>query len=311
MNTVKLISEIKKPNTLELGGKGYSLSVLLNNGINVPMGFIILSNVFFNYLHHNNIMDNIKKLSFKINENNFKEISKEIKNLIMNRDIPKKIIFEVEENLNKLKTKNVSIRSSAVSEDTPRSSFAGLFDTFLNINSDINLVLTHIIECWSSLFNERAIIYKLKKKLPQIEGMAVVIQEMVSSDISGITFTTNPMNENSLLIEASFGIGDIIVSGEVEPDDYIISRKTLSLIEKKIGRKDKMSIINRDGEKRIVRVDKKIAFKEVLSNKMLKEIAQVCLHVEKIFGNPQDIEWCISNDKLWLLQSRPITRSIK
>jgi len=130
---------------------------------------------------------------------------------------------------------------------------------------------------------------------------------MIPAEVSGITFTAHPMNKKLLLVEASYGIGDIIVSGRVDPDDYTVDRETLEIVERKIGKKDKMNIIY--GEKtRTVDVKKGLTERRVLPDNKVKEIALTCLKVEKIFGYPQDIEWCISNSKLWLLQSRPITR---
>ena len=304
---VKFLSEIKEPTVPELGGKGYSLAILIHNGFNVPQGFAITSEAFWEFLRDNNFVDRIEKLSSEIDEDNFQEKSKEIKNLISNGEITEEIAREIEESLNKLDVQYVSIRSSAVSEDSLKASFAGLHDTFLNIKSDTISVLQNVKECWASLFNERAVMYRIKKGIPHLEGMAVIAQEMIPAETSGITFTVHPSDEKSSLVEASYGIGDMVVSGKVEPDDYTIDRQSLEILEKKIGRKGKMSTIESEKTK-VVDVEKELAKKQVLSYDNIKEIAQTCLKVEKIFNYPQDIEWCILNNELWLLQSRPITK---
>ena len=307
---VKFLNEINEPKVSELGGKGYSLAVLINNGFNVPKGFVITSEVFFKFLRFNNLMGKIENLSSKVKENNFQEKSKEIKNLILNEKIPEEIALEIEKNLNKLNVQYVSIRSSAVSEDSLKASFAGLHNTFLNVKTEPSLVLENVKKCWASIFNERAVIYKIKKKILHLEGMAVIVQEMIPAEISGITFTVNPTDEKSLLVEASYGIGDMIAGGKVDPDNYTVDRETLEIVEKKIGRKDKMSIVESEKIK-VVNVQNEDAVRQVLSGDEIKEITQICFKVEEIFNYPQDIEWCISNNKLWLLQSRAITGVIR
>ena len=307
---VKFLNEINEPKVSELGGKGYSLVVLINNGFNVPKGFVITSEVFFKFLRFNNLMGKIENLSSKIKENNFQEKSKEIKNLILNEKIPEEIALEIEKNLNKLNVQYVSIRSSAVSEDSLKASFAGLHNTFLNVKTEPSLVLENVKKCWASLFNERAAIYRIKKGIPHLEGMAIIAQEMIPAEISGITFTVHPSNEKSLLVEASYGIGDMIVNDKVEPDDYTVNREALEVVKKKIGRKDKMNTVE-SGKTKVVDVEKELAEKQVLSNDKIKEITKICLKVEKVFNCPQDIEWCISEDKVQILQSRAITGGIR
>jgi len=307
---VKSLSEIKEPKISELGGKGYSLAVLMNNSFNVPKGFVITSQAFFNFLRYKNFLNKIQKITSQINESNFQEKSKDIKGLILNKKMPKEIVSEIKEGVNKLDVKYVSARSSAVSEDSLKASFAGLHDTFLNIKAEPDLVLENIRKCWASLFNERAVIYRIKKGIPHLEGIAVVIQEMIPAEISGITFTVHPTNEKSLIIEASYGIGDMIVCGKLTPDDYIVDRETLEILEKRIGNKRKMSIC-RGGEIKIIDVEKEHTEKQVINDETINKIARTCLDVEDVFKYPIDIEWCIFDNKLWLLQSRPITGVIK
>jgi len=294
----------------ELGGKGYSLGVLIKNNFDVPKGFVIISEAFFKFLNYNNLTERIEKLASGIDRENFREKCEKIRNLISEGKVPKDLILEIKENLNKLNSLRISIRSSAANEDSLQASFAGLHDTFLNINSKSDLIFDYIKRCWTSLFNERAATYRIKKELPHLGGMAVIIQKMIPAEVSGVTFTVHPTNKNALLIEASYGFGDVIVSGEIEPDDYIVDRETLIIINKKIGNKSKMSICQ-NGESGVIEVKKELARKQVLSDNKVEEVAQVCKKIEKIFNYPQDIEWSISNNKLWLLQSRPITGAIR
>ena len=306
MTIITSLPELKEPKKSEVGGKGYSLAVLINNDFNVPQGFVITSDAFFKFLKYNNLIERIEKLASEIAGNNFGEKSKEIRDLILNGNTPEDIALEIEEPLNKLNARYVSIRSSAVSEDSLKASFAGLHDTFLNVKSEYELVLENIKKCWASLFTERAVVYRIRKNIPHLEGMAVVIQEMIPAEVSGIAFTVHPTKEKVLLIEASYGIGDMVVSGKVEPDDYVIDRGTLEITEKNIGNKTKMSICQ-SGQIKIIEVEKELAERQVIPDEVVKRIAEICLTIEKLFKYPQDIEWCISNGKIRVLQSRAIT----
>jgi len=305
---VKSFTELRRPKISEVGGKGYSLTVLISNGFNVSKGFVIISDAFFEYLKHSYLMEKIEKLALTIDENNFKERSKEIKDLILGGKIPEDLGTKIKNHLDSLNAQYVSIRSSSVSEDSLKASFAGLHDTFLNVGSDPDFVLECIKKCWASLFNERAVIYRIKKEIPRLESMAVVVQEMIPAEVSGITFTVHPLNKRALLIEASYGLGDLIVSGKIQPDNFIVDRETLEVIEKRLGNKNRMSICKGEGTE-VVEIKKELIEKQVITDEKIKETAKVCLDMEKIFGPPQDIEWCIYNNKIWLLQSRAITRN--
>jgi len=294
----------------ELGGKGFSLGILINNDFNVPNGFIITSTVFLDFLNHNHLMEQIGGQVLEINLENAGELSSDIKELIFAGEIPENITFETEKFLNELNAQFVSVRSSAVSEDSLKASFAGLHDTFLNIKSEPSLVLEGVKKCWASLFNERAMLYRIKKELPLLEGMAVVLQEMIPAEVSGVTFTVHPSKEKSLLVEASYGLGDMLVSGRITPDDFVVDRKTVEIIDRRIGNKNKMSLC-RSGKVEVVEVERELAERQTLPDERIKEIAQTCLKVEQIFNYPQDVEWAVYNDKLWLLQSRAITVAVK
>lgn len=307
MSIIRPLSGIEKPNLSELGGKGYSLAFLLNNQFNVPKGFIITSDVFFYYLTQNDQLGKIKKIISEIDENNFKEKSYEIKNLVLNGKIQEEIALQIKNNLKKLNVQFVSIRSSAGSEDGLKSSFAGLHDTFLNIKLDLNLILENVKRCWSSLFNAKSIYYRIKKGMPILEGMAVIIQEMIPAEVSGILLTIHPFYKRNMLIEMSYGIGDLIVSGKIQPDSCVIERETFKILEKKLGNQNNINPIE-NGKNNAIKVPKEFLKRQVISDEKIKEIARICMEIEKTFKYPQDIEWCIYKNKVWVLQSRAITK---
>lgn len=308
MNMVKFLNGIKEPKVPEFGGKGYSLAVLINNGFNVPKGFIITSTAFFEFLKRNNLMEKVQKLVSEINENNFKEKGKEIKKLILDGKIPSDIASEAEDSLKRLNIQYVSIRSSAIGEDSLKASFAGLFDTFLNLKSNLNVVLENVKKCWASLFNERAIVYRIRKGLPHSKGMAVVVQEMVNADVSGTMFTAHPDtgDKSVIIIEATWGVGETLVSGLITPDLYVMDKRILEIIKESSGRKKIMSVATSEGIKRLEVTNEKVHI-FCLSHDEVNNLAKIGLKIENIFKYPQDIEWCIQVNRIWVLQSRAIT----
>lgn len=306
---VKSLREIREPKRVsELGGKGYSLVILTNKGFNVPKGFIITSQAFFQFLKHNNSFKTVSKLTSKITKDNFYIKSKEIKNLILRAKVPDNIISEIKDYLDRLHVPCVSIRSSAASEDSLEASFAGLYDTFLNVKTDPSVVLENVKKCWASLFNKRAVIYRIKKGIPHLEGVAVVIQKMIPAKVSGTAFTAHPDTKeaNIIIIECSWGLGEVIVTGKVIPDRYIVEKKDLRIIERKLGSKKITAKLQDNG---IIEVDTPEWKKDIfcLSDSLIKNLSKICLKIEKLFSCPQDIEWSIHKDKIWILQSRPIT----
>lgn len=303
------LEKIKEPKVSEIGGKGYSLAVLINSGFNVPKGFIITSEAFFEFLKYNKLPRTIQKLASEINKDNFRDKGKEIRNVILKGEIPDRVTTEIKKHLAELNIKAVAARSSSANEDSLKASFAGLFDTFINVNSEYNLVLSYVKRCWASLFNGRAIIYRLEKKMPHLEGMAVIIQEVIPAEVSGTVFTVHPdkKNEGVMVIECSWGLGEAIVSGITTPDHYIVDKTNLKIVKKTLGRKRVMVEVSNGGTRKIHTPDEK-ASKFCLTDQKVESVTKICLNIEKIFGFPQDIEWCIQKNKMWVLQSRYITK---
>lgn len=302
------LEELREPKVSELGGKGYSLATLLKNGFNVPKGFVVTSQAFFAFLKQNNLLEETIKLASEINRGNFLEKSKEIKDLILKGEIPEKITTEIKNQLAGLNVKAVAIRSSSASEDSLKSSFAGLHDTFLNIKTEPDSVLEAIKKCWASLFNQRAVAYRIRKGIPHLEGMAVIIQGMVPAEVSGVAFTAHPDTKETdkIVIECSWGLGEAIVAGKVTPDRYIVEKKSLRITDRKLGTK---KIMVETQEKGTIEVDTPLTKRDTfcLSDTLIENLSKVCLNIEKLFSSPQDIEWCIHKDMIWVLQSRSIT----
>jgi len=204
--------------------------------------------------------------------------------------------------------KLVAVRSSATAEDSSTASWAGELDTYLN-TTEKNLI-GRVKDCWSSLFTARAIFYRFEKGLRNSKvSVAVVIQEMVQSEISGIAFTVHPVtkNKNQMIIEAGFGLGEAIVSGQITPDSYVIDKRDFSILDINIAEQQKM-LVRKTGAGNVwknVHCQKTECQK--LSGQQIIQLAKICSGIEKHYGKPEDIEWAFAGGKFFITQSRPIT----
>ena len=305
MSVVKWLDETGRANVASVGGKGKALGVLTNTGFNVPPGFVIASDVFFGFLSHNGLVQKVERLVDETDGVNLAATGGELRELVLRGAISESTSKEVGDALCKLRARHVAIRSSAASEDSLTASFAGLHATFLNKESQLDSVLVYIKKCWASLFGESALAYRMKKGFPLFEGMAVIIQKMIAAEVSGVALTVHPSKEDALLIEASYGLGDLLVGGKVEPDSYVVDRETLETTEKRIGTKHRMSICGGEGVE-VLQVAPDMSRRQAVTDEKIREIGKTALDVERAFGRPNDVEWCVSGNTLWVLQSRPI-----
>ncbi len=236
---IKDLKDIKIEEIKIFGGKAANLGFLMNNGFNVPDGFCISTKI--------------------------KKLDKETKN-------------EISKRYKTLKSK-VSVRSSATVEDAKNASFAGQFDTFLNIDSETKL-FNSIKKCWNSTKSNRALSYIEDKNIENL-NMAIIVQKMIDADFAGVIFTVNPIKKRGMLIEVTKGLGDKLVSGEITPNTYAIDKKSFKI---------KNDVLKFDFDTSII-----------------KKLSQTSLEIEKLYKFPQDIEFCIKGEKIFILQSRPIT----
>jgi len=217
------------------GGKGASLGEMTQAKIPVPPGFVILASAFDRFLHETNLTADIEAQLKKVNYNDTNSVDKAsnvIRDLIHDARYPKDIEQAILGEFKKLKAPLVAVRSSATAEDSSTASWAGELESYLN-STNKNL-LGNVRRCWSSLFTPRAIVYRNEKGMRKTHvSVAVVVQKMVQSEVSGITFTVHPVTEdkNQMIIEAGFGLGEAIVSGQITPDSYVLNKKTLSPID--------------------------------------------------------------------------------
>ncbi len=317
-----------------VGGKNASLGEMMqvtkSLGIKVPKGFALTTRAYQEFLEANNLIDFISLTMKDLNVDSItslQAIGEKIRNKIMDGIIPQHIeeaIIPFYENLSKnygdSKFTDVAVRSSATAEDLPEASFAGQQETYLNVNSTKDLFLS-IKKCYASLFTDRAISYREAMNFNHSEVLlSVGIQKMVRSDLgtSGVAFSIDTESgfKDVVLINANYGLGELLVQGSISPDEYIVFKKNMAIIEKKMGMKKKQMIYG-DNENltHIVDVPQNKANSFCLSEKQIKQIASWVMKIEEHYSNayqkycPVDVEWAIDGitNKLYIVQARPET----
>jgi phosphoenolpyruvate synthase/pyruvate phosphate dikinase len=295
------------------GGKGASLGEMTQAGIPVPNGYVISSNSFERFLEETDLNVELDAILDKVNHKEMQSIenaSEEIKALIMNAKMPKDIEKEIEKRFKVLNSKFVAVRSSATSEDSSSAAWAGQLDSFLNTTE--KTLLENVKRCWASLFTPRAIFYRFEKGLHETKiSVAVVVQKMVDSEVSGIAFSVHPVTQdrNQLIIEAGFGLGEAIVSGQITPDSYVVEKSPRRIIDKNVSEQERGLYKISTGGSEWESVKEKGA-QQKLSDKQIMELTEIILRIEKHYGFPCDIEWAFEKGKFYIVQSRPITTLI-
>ena len=309
------------PDPTVLGGKGSNIIKLIQIGVNVPPGFIINAKTYKHFLKDSENSQQLRELlTTNLTIKKVLHFSKSIKQLIRNTKIPQKIMDEIRIGFKKLKKEvgngsSFAVRSSATIEDTESFSFAGQAESYLYNNSFDDLIIS-IKNCWASLFNPSALLYIIQMNKEGIElslldiQMAVVIQKMINAEVAGVLFTANVINNNQdeLMINSTWGLGETIANNTVIPDMIILNKEKFEIIKSVIGTKEKKSIQNPEGPFTIT-IDTEPQYRKIcsLNENQLKQLYNLGLKLENAFSYPQDIEWAIENDNIYALQSRPIT----
>jgi len=307
---IKSFKQLNKKSVAEAGGKGSSLGEMTNAKIPVPPGFVVLASAFDRFLQDTELNIEINSRLKKVNHKNLNTVDKYsniIRDLIAKAPMPKALGTDIIKHFRTLDTKFVAVRSSATAEDSKTASWAGELETYLNVTEKD--VVAMVKKCWSSLFTPRAIFYRFEQKLHKNSvSVAVVVQSMVQSEVSGIAFTVHPVtkNYNQMVIEAGFGLGESIVSGAVTPDTYVVNKKDLTILDIQVS--EQTMAIYKSGTKNFQKkLSPKIGGKQKLTGRQIVELAKICKNIEKHYKHPQDIEWAYVGGKFYITQSRPIT----
>jgi pyruvate,water dikinase len=310
------LRRLGKSDVPSAGGKGANLGEITNAGFSVPAGFTLVTEAYNKFVEQHDLRQRILNLASQVSADtpqSSDEASAAIEILFLEAELSEALRAELISSYSALTPDGeatVSVRSSATAEDLPQASFAGQHKTFLNVRGS-EALLEAVKACWASLWSSQALAYRERMGIDHnAAAMAVVVQTMVLADASGILFTANPTSgaRDELVINASFGLGEAIVSGQVTPDTFILNRQNLTVKETIIGSKEAM-IVPATGQGidfqavPVARRDQ-----AAIANTLLMELGELGIRLEKHFdGVPQDIEWAVLGGRCWLLQARPIT----
>ncbi len=310
MTFIRTFSEISKDDTTLAGGKGASLGEMTQANIPVPEGFVLLSTAFDRFLEQTDLSVEINTILNSVNiqvVHTVDQASEQIKTLILSKKMPKDLEENIIRSFEDLGAEFVAVRSSATAEDSSSAAWAGQLDTFLNTPKET--LLKRVQQCWASLFTPRAIFYRFEKELQHTNiSVAVVVQKMVQSEISGIAFSVHPVTEdrNQLIIEAGYGLGEAIVSGQITPDSYVIEKNPRAILDINIAEQERGLYRGaKENEWKAISSEKQQMQK--LSDAQILELSELILRIENHYGFPCDIEWAYAKGDFFIVQSRPIT----
>ncbi|MFW5703373.1 MAG: phosphoenolpyruvate synthase [Patescibacteria group bacterium] len=329
--------EVTKDDVGLVGGKGANLGEMTNAHLPIPYGFVVTSDTYFKFIESAKLTPKIKDILSITNVEHQDELHKastQIRKLIIDAEVPAEILHEIVSYYGELPLKEeeyfrteispidktmhviksiykqpvVAVRSSATAEDLPDASFAGQQETYLNVQGETSL-LKKVKECWASLFTERAIYYREQKGFDHFQvGLAAVVQRMVQSDKSGIAFSIDPVtnDKSKIVIESIFGLGEYIVQGKVTPDHYEVDKNSFVILNKQINYQN-LKMVRQGRGNTEVKLSKSEGKKDKLNDEEIIKTALLVKSIEDHYYFPQDIEWAIEGDRVYIVQSRPIT----
>ena len=310
--------EITRADISIAGGKGANLGEMVHAGIPVPPGFVVTATAYYDFLEATDLMGEIRKLLKDVDANDsraLQDASYHIKEKFVSVAMPEHMVKEIQTSYRKLGGGLVAVRSSATAEDLPDASFAGQQRTFLNIQGEESVVRA-VQECWASLFESRAIFYRHEQGFDHFKvGIAVPVQRMIQSEAAGVMFTVEPLSSDrsKILIEAIYGLGEAIVSGDLTPDQYTLDKNSLSVLDKKIVEQDwyltrNLEVRPDELETNIkAPVPPKLQKIQKIDDQDITGLATIGKRLEEHYKTPQDVEWAKEGGKLYIVQTRPVT----
>jgi pyruvate, water dikinase len=324
MSYIVWFKDLNKDSIAVAGGKGANLGEMINIGLPVPNGFCVSAQTYKKFIEVTGLKEKIEELLAQVKVDNteqLQQIAKQIQDIINNTEIPEDITEEIMESYELLgagkdahdlvnaKEVFVAIRSSATAEDLPSASFAGQQATYLNIKGKEKVVAA-VRACWASLFTARAVYYREKNKFEHSKVLiSAIIQTMVNSDKAGVMFTVNPAtnNEKEIVVEGVYGLGESIVSGQVNPDTYIVDKQSREIKETKVKKQEWGLFRGEDGNNVKLEIPKEEQERQIVSDASVKELARLGRKIEDHYGKPMDIEWAMEKEEIYIVQARPVT----
>ena len=312
MEYVRWFDTIRLADAPLVGGKGANLGELTAGGLPVPPGFVVTSEAYHYAVDHAGVAPRLAEIMAGANPNTTADLDQaaaQAQSLLRSVTLPDDLRSAILDAYHSLGTHVITaVRSSGTGEDAGDTSFAGMNATFTNVCGGDDL-LAAVVGCWTSLYGARVISYRLTRELPDVPAMGVVVMEMIPSELSGVMFTADPStgDTSKIVIDAAFGQGEVVVSGEVEPDTYIVAKSGPRLEHVRVGTKDFKLVRGPDGKDLHVDLTPDEASRRVLSDENVMDLAKLGLATEAHYGSPQDTEWAFAHGRLYLVQSRPIT----
>jgi pyruvate, water dikinase len=317
---IRWFDDLGKHDIPVAGGKGANLGELVRAGLPVPPGFVVTSSAFRAFLEHHCLADEILDALNNVNVDDTIQLrgtAESIQSRINESAMPEEIREALDSAYDELRKRTsspdadgtlVAVRSSATMEDTAQASFAGMNRSFLNVLGSDDLA-RRVKDVWASLYSPRVIFYRKRLGLLGEPEIAVIVQEMADSDKSGVAFSVDPASGDpaTIVIEGAFGLGEVVVAGEVEPDHYEVSKSDLSIRKTHIGHKPFM--LRRNGKSGNARIPLSTdqADSQVLTEVEIRAVAELVRRSESHYQSPQDVEWAIENGRTYIVQSRPVT----
>jgi len=311
MEWTRLLTHLRADDIDLAGGKGANLGELTHAGLPVPPGFVVLTDAYRQFVVENRLQERIEQLAAVVDPADMASVedaSRQVRALFDEHPIPAELVEAVFAAYADLGEVPVAVRSSATAEDLPSASFAGQQETYLNVTGRARLIEA-VRRCWSSLWTPRALSYRARQGIPPGDvALAVVVQKLIPADVAGVLFTANPLNSNrrQLVIDASWGLGEAVVSGRVTPDHWVIHMDTGDVVEHRTATKEVMTVRVAGGTE-TVPVPPKKRREPTLRPAEVDAIARLGRQAARHYGAPQDVEWALVGDAPYILQARPIT----
>lgn len=310
-DAIAWFEDITHADVAHVGGKGANLGEMTRAGLPVPPGFVVTASAFLSFLDEAGIRERLRELFLAVDPDDAERLaasSREMRELVQGSAVPQRLVDEILGAHDRLgSTVGVAVRSSATSEDTASTSFAGMHETFTNVSRE--RLIERVKDCWASAYGQRVLAYRRAQGMDEEPTLAVVVQKMVASARSGVMFTADPSSGDvsKIIVEAAFGLGEVVVGGQVEPDTYSLSKTGPRLLETRIGYKPFKIERGPDGEDRRVDLSEEEAGRRVLTDDEVLLLARMALKVEEHYQKPQDMEWAEEAGEWYLVQTRPIT----
>jgi pyruvate,water dikinase len=294
-----------------VGGKGANLGELTRAGLPVPPGFVVTADAYLDAMDAAGVRARLLERSASVDVDDptaLNDAAAELRELVHGAGLPAALHERLLAAYDGLGRPAVAVRSSATAEDTASTSFAGMNETYTDVR-DATELARRVVDCWASLWSPRVVAYRATQGLDIEPAIAVIVQQMVPSEVSGVMFTADPAtgDRERLVVEAAYGLGEVVVGGQVEPDTYVLSKATRSVLQAHVGTKAEKVVRGPDGSDRRLVVPLEEQARRVLTDEDLQALGGLGLDIERHYGAPQDVEFAIVDGQTWIVQSRPIT----